>query len=65
MATDLFSRDLMSAEDCRDLARDHTPFERRSISSDPATGRMQLIKTKGFLAKALQNAKPPHADLNV
>jgi hypothetical protein len=41
MATDLFSEDRTSAEDCRDLAREHTPFERRSISSDPVTGRMQ------------------------
>jgi hypothetical protein len=65
MATDLLSQDQTSAEDCRDLARDHTPFERLSISSDPVTGCMQCIKKKGFLASALQNTKPPHADPNV
>jgi hypothetical protein len=67
MATDLFSEDHMSAEDCRDLAREHTPFDRKSISTDPVTGRMQHIKKKGFLAGALQNIKlnPPHATANV
>jgi hypothetical protein len=65
MATDLFVRDRTTAEDCRDLARDHTPYERLSISSDPVTGRMQRIKKKGFLAGALHNAKPPHAAPNV
>jgi hypothetical protein len=54
-----FPEDRTSAEDCRDLAREHTPFERQSISSDPVTGRMQRIKKKGFLASALQNINPP------
>jgi hypothetical protein len=67
METDLFSEDRMSAEDCRDLAREHTPFDRKSVSMDPTTGRMQCIKKKGFLIGALQNIKlnPPHAVANV
>jgi hypothetical protein len=65
MATDLFSEDRTSTEDCRDLAHEHTPFERWTISSDPVTGCMQRIKKKGFLASALQNTNPPHADSHV
>jgi hypothetical protein len=61
MATDLFSKGRTSAEDCRDLARKHMPFDRKSISTDPMTGRMQRIKKKGFLAGTLQNIRlnPP------